>query len=112
MTRPPDLLRFLDVPERGRFVGPPMRGPHEVIWTGPWPPPARMTLAVGQESGIVKVLDREELDAALLAELEQAPTIDLLEYTLRNASRLPDDFETELVFRGAEYVRADDPERG
>lgn len=96
MTRPPDMLRFLDPRlESGRL---------EFGWTGPWPPPERLALAIGRESGIVRVIERDDVDADLLRELEDAPTIDVVDFTLRNASSLPDEFESEHVFRGAEYV--------
>lgn len=95
---PSDMLRFLGGPI----------DQHEVGWTGPWPPPERMALAVGGESGIVKVFDPAEIDAAALHSARALPSISVCVYRLRNASQLPDDFDSKYVFRGAEYV----PEEG
>lgn len=91
MTRSPDMLRFLGgvVPK------------HECGWAGPWPPPSRLGLAVGHESGMRTVFDPDETHLDLLRSVD---SIDFAVYELRNASQLPDDFESEHVFRGAEYV--------
>lgn len=91
MTRPPDMLRFL-----GGVVA-----KHEVGWTGEWPPPARMGVAVGRATGIRSVFEPNE---ANLRNLATAATVDVALYELRNASQLPDDFDGDHVFRGAEYV--------
>lgn len=91
MTRPPDMLRFL-----GGVVT-----KHEAGWAGPWPPPERMGVAVGRESGMCTVFEPTDEHLELL---RQAPSIDVAVYQLRNASQLPDGFESEHLFRGAEYV--------
>lgn len=83
-----------------RFVGG-VVPKHEVGWNGPWPPPDRMGLAVGSQSGIVSVFEPTP-DKLLMLEAE--PTIKVAVYRLRNASRLPDDIDRTRVFRGAEYV--------
>ena len=67
-------------------------------------PTIHQTLAIGRESGIVRVIDRSQQPADLLREIDEAPTIDVVAFALRNASSLPDEFESEHVFRGAEYV--------
>lgn len=80
---------------------------HEVGWTGPWPPPERMGLAVGEQSGIVQVFqpgDVSEPDSNWLAEAKLAGTIRVMTYRLRNASTLPDSFDAPNLFRGADYV--------
>ena len=47
MSRAPDMLRFLGG----------VMTKHEVGYSGPWPPPERMGLAVGRESGMTSVFD-------------------------------------------------------
>lgn len=89
-----DMLRFL-----GGAVT-----KHEVWWTGPWPPPERMGVSRGLQSGIVKVFEPSETKPDVLADLEACPTILVTVYRLRNASTLPDGLKTKHVFRGAEYV--------
>lgn len=88
-----------------RFLGPDGRAVLEVGWTGPWPPPDSLRVAVGSLSGEATVVDENlppELEAELLAAARG--TVQITRYRLRSASQLPDDFESEHVFRGAEYV--------
>lgn len=89
----PDMLRF--------YL--PTGVTHEVGWAGPWPPPETMTVSVGRETGVIKVFRREETDVGLLTALDECATIDVYDFKLANASRLPDDFVDAHVFRGAEY---------
>lgn len=90
---PPDMLRF--------YL--PSGGTHEVGWNGPWPPPDRLTLAIGQESGMVRVIDRATSKPEDLEALDACETITQIECLLANASTLPDDFHDAHIFRGAEY---------
>lgn len=90
MTRPPDMLRFIGgVVKR-----------HEVGWDGPWPPPKRLGVAVGSESGMISVFEPTDEKVALI---RTAPSISFALYECRSASSLPDTFDSPHVFRGAEY---------
>lgn len=83
-----------------RFLGGTV-GTLEVGWNGPWPPPERMTIAHGTDSGIIKVLP-EDYDPLLL---EQVKSIIITHYKLRNASILEkSDADGVNTMRGAEYV--------
>jgi hypothetical protein len=73
-------------------------------WTGSWPPPERMTLAVGRITGLHTCFDTDnhpQISPAQMVELEQAA--EMMVYRRVSASRLPDDLDNEHVFRGAVY---------
>lgn len=100
MTRPPDMLRFNggaadEADADGVMVG----------WAGPWPPPSEMGVAVGKETGMVKVFEPATL-ALPLDELLAVAHVTI--YERESASVLPDDFESETLFRGAQYRPKED----
>lgn len=95
MTGAPDMVRF-----RGGLVS-----LLEVGWTGPWPPPERLGVAVGLESGIVTVFEPDEANVALLNDTD---TIRWSIYQRRSASSLHDDIDRTRLFRGAEYTAEDE----
>lgn len=101
MAKNPDQVRFSGGFADGRML----------TWDGPWPPPEKLTLAYGRLSGIIQSVDVEKLTPEIRADIEAARTVDLAEYHLVSASALPDDFESEHVFRGADY-RVADPSNG
>lgn len=73
-------------------------------WAGSWPPPERMTLAVGRITGLHTFFDTDnhpQISDADWAELEQ--TAEIMVYRRVSASRLPDDLDNDHVFRGAVY---------
>jgi len=84
-----------------RFSGGLIDGEHRG-WDGPWPPPERLGVAVGNETGYVSIFD---VDATVVQDaLPRVRTIARVQFYKRvSASALPDDFESEHVFRGAEY---------
>lgn len=99
----------MKTPDMLRFTGGPVGADDFMVgWDGPWPPPDRMWIARGLQSGIVKVFDRAEIDADWLEQMQAASTILVGEFRLASASVLPDDFESEHVFRGADYVAVEE----
>ena len=98
VTRPPDMLRFTGGVADGQTVG----------WTGPWPPPAVMVAVAGSQTGILRIVEPADLDAETWRLIEESPTIQYTRYQLRNASQLPDSFDSDFVFRGADYTPADE----
>lgn len=47
MSTPPDLLRFNGVLDQPYIIG----------WTGPWPPPQHMIMAVGNRTDTVSIFE-------------------------------------------------------
>ena len=96
-----DRLLFLDA--RGKRV-------YMAGWMGPWPPPERLSLMVGQQSGIVAVVEEGQAPADVVQMARELGTITETRFRLRNASFLPEPAKAgERWFRGAEYVpEADD----
>lgn len=77
-------------------------------WTGPWPPPERLTVAIGGQSGRVSVIE-EHPDPAALAAARALGTISFHPYRLRNASQITKPApQGAHWFRGAEYVPVTD----
>ena len=76
-------------------------GMYRVGWTGPWPPPEKMLVAVGRQTGLAKVTEPATLNIPM-DELEAVAHVTV--YRRDSASVLPDDFDSPHVFRGAVYV--------
>ena len=90
-----DLLRFT-----GGVVS-----RYEVMWTGPWPPPEKMVVLVGTESGMVRITELGLLGVngtPSLDEILDVGSINVCVYALGNHSALPD--RVPGVLRCAEYL--------
>lgn len=78
-------------------------------WIGPWPPPERMTVAVGRQTGMVAICEDEAHKPEVIEMVRASGTIDLLRYRLRNCSQAPEAAPKGAHwFRGAEYVPVTD----
>lgn len=75
----------------------------EAVWTGDWPPPKTMAVAVGKHSKIVKVFDPMDQPRHLLFQLARCETIEFCVYRRISYSLLP---PSEQTMRGAKYVPA------
>lgn len=77
-------------------------------WTGPWPPPERMIMLIGKQSGMISFSEPDK-NPDLFAAARELGTIIETRYRLRNASTIerPADADARW-FRGAEYVPEDD----
>lgn len=77
----------------------------EALWDGPWPPPERLIVMRGAQSGEIAVVEEDQAPAWAVAAARQLGTITEMRFRLRNASQIteaaPDDAHW---FRGAEYV--------
>jgi hypothetical protein len=74
-----------------------------VMWKGPWPPPDKMAIAVGRETGIPKVFEPAKLGEGLtLADVQDVAHVTL--YDRVSASELPDDHRSPHLARGAIYL--------
>jgi hypothetical protein len=94
-----DQLLFLDA--RGRRL-------YMAGWTGPWPPPERLLVMVGQ-SGYVSVVEEDTAPPEALVIARALGTITELRFRLRNASAIVEPApEDAHWFRGAEYVPVTD----
>lgn len=91
-----DQLVFLDASGRRLY---------QAGWVGSWPPPARLSLMIGRQSGYIAVVEEEHAPAHLVEAARRFGSIEETRYRLRNASTLsrPSGPE-EHWFRGAEYV--------
>lgn len=79
---------------------------HETGWTGPWPPPEEMILFVGKQSGIVRVMEPEQLQSPDVQAAAAYPSIDVRTYRRIEYSRLPDEAaNSPHIMRGAVYER-------
>jgi hypothetical protein len=95
----PDQLRFSKLGIEG--VGEVMVG-----WTGPWPPPEKLGVAVGRSTGMVSVFEPDSLpDDTSMDEVERVARVIICKRV--NASQLPDEFAHPNVFRGADYEPVD-----
>jgi hypothetical protein len=91
-----DQLLFLDAGGRRLY---------SATWIGPWPPPDKLLLMRGRQSGIVSVVEEGLAPADVVAAARELGTIDETRYRLRNCSQLPHAAEEgDSWFRGAEYV--------
>lgn len=95
MTRPPDKLRFWGGVADGMVVG----------WNGPWPPPEEMIGFTGSESGITTITEPRLVPSEVWEAVAEVGSIQHTRYRRRNASKLPDDFASDFVFRGADYTQ-------
>jgi hypothetical protein len=88
-------LRFEGGPVSGKLNG----------WTGPWPPPERLGVAVGRDTGIVAYFEESALEekGVALEELERLCSVTF--YRRAEFSTLPDEVDAlENVSRAARYV--------
>lgn len=77
----------------------------QALWDGPWPPPKRLIVMRGEQSGEIAVVEVEQAPAWVVAAARQLGTITEMRFRLRNASEMPEAAgEDEHWFRGAEYV--------
>lgn len=105
-----DFLRFeggvaATLPQRerlGRFEGKPLMDDGAMLagWEGEWPPPERVMVVVGKQTGIVMILDP---DFSEVPRDEMESACDLTIYRRESASQLPDDLDHSHVARGALY---------
>lgn len=86
-----DLLRFT-----GGFIAKKI----EVGWNGEWPPPLMMGVAVGKQTGIVKVFDPRMQPRSLMIQLSRCDTIDFDVFRRMSYSQMP---PSEGIIRGASY---------
>jgi hypothetical protein len=116
MNRPPDFIRFEGgvvraLPRRDRIDQrmPPLLDDGSLVrlWSGPWPPPERMGIAIGKTSGYISVYDPGELTEAQHSELPVVADVTI--YRRESASQLPDDLDHEHVARGALYRPEETP---
>ena len=74
-------------------------------WIGPWPPPSKLSVMIGKQSGYVAVVEEGHAPADAVEQARRLGTIDETRYRLRNCSTLPEPAGPgERWFRGAEYV--------
>lgn len=74
-------------------------------WIGPWPPPSKLSVMKGKQSGIVAVVEEGRAPAQTVEQARRLGSIEETRYRLRNASTLPEPAGPgEHWFRGAEYV--------
>lgn len=92
-----DMLFFLSID--GRRL-------HQAGWTGPWPPPERLLMLVGEATGIAAVIVEEAFaPPEFVAAARELGSITESRWQLRNASTIPEAApEGAHWFRGAEYV--------
>jgi hypothetical protein len=73
-------------------------------WMGPWPPPERMALITGRQTGQITALDLADPPPELASAVATG-LFDLCEYRLHSASEIPERAPAnENWFRGAVYV--------
>jgi hypothetical protein len=91
------MIRFQGGPEDGKLHG----------WTGPWPPPERMGVAVGRQSRELVHFDEETLEKQGVALEEVERVAEITWYERQSFSKLPETVDAlSHVARGALYVAA------
>lgn len=89
MTLPPDLLRFRGATPEEYITG----------WTGPWPPPETLIIAVGFTTGTVSIF--EDDDPELVARAKALATVTRMRRG--NHSVLDERVKGPNLTRAAEY---------
>jgi hypothetical protein len=75
------------------------------LWDGPWPPPERLSMMRGQQSGYVAIVEERLAPSDVVAQARRLGTITETRYRLRNCSAIEVAAKPgEHWFRGAEYV--------
>jgi hypothetical protein len=74
-------------------------------WTGEWPPPERLLVMRGGQSGQIAVVEEDRAPVDYIAAARELGTIEETRFKLRNASTIAEPApEGAHWFRGAEYV--------
>lgn len=76
----------------------------EAWWTGPWPPPERMVLCVGRQSGATKLTTYAQWEVSRTDLVQFDQHIVSHHFQRAQASDLPDDMESPHIARGALYT--------
>jgi hypothetical protein len=91
-----DMLLFRQAPEVST-------GQRCYGWTGEWPPPERMWIAIGRTTGMDAIFDPATADPTALNQV--IATMDVVRYVRHSASELGEETrEMSHLFRGAQYV--------
>lgn len=89
-----------------RFLGDTEATLAEVGWTGPWPPPERMVIATGRETGALQVTDPARIAEARQKHADFDEAIEVQTFIRSGYSRIPAEAarNSAHVMRGATYV--------
>lgn len=98
---PLPFLRFTGCP--AGYLAADWLGFDVVGWTGHWPPPPLVIIAIGRRTGEIAYIDPGDVDADVLREVLSTGSIAVTHYIRVSYSELPPDVGPNVA-RGAEYA--------